>query len=136
MTESTSFSAESYFVTQPPPTTLENDVHRVREWTQKQVAAGRRVVLVTVSIKVFKFCQAHTLIHILCPTLERRYYRTSGAQCVSGSLKRKQSTIPDRDFVDLTLRVPMTPVFGSSTILVLVRNDPLTFCFTTMQSSI
>jgi len=55
---------------------------------------------------------------------------------VSGSLKRKQSTIPDRDFVDLTLRVPMTPVFGSSTILVLVRNDPLTFCFTTMQSLI
>ncbi|KAL9710242.1 Phosphopantothenate--cysteine ligase cab2 [Leucoagaricus gongylophorus] len=45
--EPTSFSAESYFATQPPPTTLENDVHRVREWTQKQVATGRRVVLVT-----------------------------------------------------------------------------------------
>ena len=103
MTESTFFSAESYFATQPPPTTLENDVYRVREWTQKQVAAGRRVVLVTVSIKVFKFSKAHILIHILCPTLERRYYRTSRAQCVSDSIKRKQLTIPYRDFVDITL---------------------------------
>lgn len=47
ITEPTSFSAESYFATQPPPATLEHDVQRVREWTQKQVAAGRRVVLVT-----------------------------------------------------------------------------------------
>jgi len=95
ITESTSFSAESYFATQPPPTTLENDVHRVREWTQKQVTAGRRVVLVTVSIKVFGFYQAHTLslIHILCLALERRYYRTSRAQCVSDFIKRKQSTL-------------------------------------------
>ncbi|KAJ3560442.1 hypothetical protein NP233_g10838 [Leucocoprinus birnbaumii] len=38
---------ESYFATQPPPTALEHDVQRVREWTKKQVAAGRRVVLVT-----------------------------------------------------------------------------------------
>ncbi|KXN84402.1 Phosphopantothenate--cysteine ligase CAB2 [Leucoagaricus sp. SymC.cos] len=47
ITGPTSFSAESYFATQPPPSTLEHDVQCVKEWIQKQVAAGRRVVLVT-----------------------------------------------------------------------------------------
>jgi phosphopantothenate-cysteine ligase len=52
ITDPTNFSAESYFATQPPPPTLEQDVQRVREWIQKQVAAGRKVVLVTVSVKI------------------------------------------------------------------------------------
>lgn len=89
--EPTSFSAESYFATQPPPTTLENDVHRVREWTQKQVATGRRVVLVTVSIGVSGFHQAHTELDTHSfPTSERRYDRTFRAQCVSDYIQRNQ----------------------------------------------
>jgi len=47
ITEPTSFSAESYFATQPPPPNLEHEIQRVKEWTTKQVATGRRVVLVT-----------------------------------------------------------------------------------------
>ncbi|KAH9941823.1 phosphopantothenate-cysteine ligase [Epithele typhae] len=41
------FSAESYFATQPPPPTLESDTARVREFVQRQVHAGSKVVLVT-----------------------------------------------------------------------------------------
>ncbi|TCD61461.1 hypothetical protein EIP91_008396 [Steccherinum ochraceum] len=44
---SNSFSAEKYFATQPPPSTLEQDVSRVREFVDRQVAEGRKVVLVT-----------------------------------------------------------------------------------------
>ncbi|EJD39333.1 DFP-domain-containing protein [Auricularia subglabra TFB-10046 SS5] len=41
------FSAESYFATQPAPATLERDVAEARAWVERQVAEGRRVVLVT-----------------------------------------------------------------------------------------
>ncbi|TFK72432.1 DFP-domain-containing protein [Pluteus cervinus] len=44
---STSFSAESYFTTQPPPPTLDHDVAGVRDFVQKQMREGRKVVLVT-----------------------------------------------------------------------------------------
>ena len=44
------FSAESYFETQPPPVTLQHDVERVREFIERQEKEGRNVVLVTVSI--------------------------------------------------------------------------------------
>ena len=43
------FSAESYFETQPPPTSLQHDVERVREFVERQQKEGRNVVLVTVS---------------------------------------------------------------------------------------
>jgi phosphopantothenate---cysteine ligase (ATP) len=43
------FSAESYFATQPPPPTLDEDVARVRQFIQRQTEAQRKVVLVTVS---------------------------------------------------------------------------------------
>ncbi|KZV94940.1 DFP-domain-containing protein [Exidia glandulosa HHB12029] len=43
----TEFSAASYFATQPAPPTLDRDVASAREWVQRQVTAGRRVVLVT-----------------------------------------------------------------------------------------
>ncbi|KAF8955352.1 phosphopantothenate-cysteine ligase [Flammula alnicola] len=46
-TEPTTFSAELYFATQPPPPTLEHDVGKVREFVQRQVKEGRSVVLVT-----------------------------------------------------------------------------------------
>ncbi|TFK38059.1 phosphopantothenate-cysteine ligase [Crucibulum laeve] len=45
--EPTSFSAESYFETQPPPPTLEHDVEQVREFVQRQAKERRNVVLVT-----------------------------------------------------------------------------------------
>ncbi|OBZ67431.1 Phosphopantothenate--cysteine ligase [Grifola frondosa] len=41
------FSAESYFATQPPPPSLEHDIAKVREFVQRQLHAGRKVVLVT-----------------------------------------------------------------------------------------
>jgi hypothetical protein len=45
----TTFSAESYFATQPPPPTLQQDVEKVREFIARQAKEGRNVVLVTVS---------------------------------------------------------------------------------------
>ncbi|KAI0077350.1 phosphopantothenate-cysteine ligase [Panus rudis PR-1116 ss-1] len=44
---STPFSAERYFATQPPPPSLEEDVARVRDFVKRQAEAGRKVVLVT-----------------------------------------------------------------------------------------
>ncbi|ESK90235.1 phosphopantothenate-cysteine ligase [Moniliophthora roreri MCA 2997] len=46
-TSTTSFSAESYFATQPPPSTLEHDVNQVRNFVAHQAEQGRNVVLVT-----------------------------------------------------------------------------------------
>ncbi|EIM88836.1 DFP-domain-containing protein [Stereum hirsutum FP-91666 SS1] len=47
-TASTStFSAESYFATQPPPPSLEHDIAGVRAFVGRQREKGRRVVLVT-----------------------------------------------------------------------------------------
>ncbi|KAI0763469.1 DFP-domain-containing protein [Trametes elegans] len=41
------FSAERYFATQLPPSSLEHDVGRVKEFLQRQLGEGRKVVLVT-----------------------------------------------------------------------------------------
>ena len=46
--QSEPFSAESYFATQPPPPSLDEDVAQVREFVQRQQRSGRKVVLVTV----------------------------------------------------------------------------------------
>jgi len=43
----TVFSAESYFATQPPPTTLQMDVENVSGFIKRHAASGRNVVLVT-----------------------------------------------------------------------------------------
>ena len=48
--EPTTFSAESYFETQPAPATLQHDVEKVRQFVERQQKEGRNVVLVTVSI--------------------------------------------------------------------------------------
>lgn len=50
--EPTSFSADSYFATQPGPPTLERDVAGVREFVARQTKEGRNVVLVTVRNKL------------------------------------------------------------------------------------
>ena len=44
------FSAESYFGTQPPPSTLDHDIADVRSFVHQQRDLGRKVVLVTVSV--------------------------------------------------------------------------------------
>ena len=49
--ERTLFSAESYFQTQPPPSTLENDIAGVRSFVHRQRDLGNKVVLVTVSVR-------------------------------------------------------------------------------------
>jgi hypothetical protein len=43
------FSAESYFGTQPPPPTLDDDIASVRSFVHRQRDLGRKVALVTVS---------------------------------------------------------------------------------------
>ena len=45
---SAQFSAEEYFATQPPPSTLDQDVAGVPGFVARQKAAGRKVALVTV----------------------------------------------------------------------------------------
>jgi len=47
MHESTSFSAESYFATQPAPPSLAQDIEGVKEFVARQAAQNRNVVLVT-----------------------------------------------------------------------------------------
>ncbi|KAJ6557911.1 DNA/pantothenate metabolism flavoprotein [Mycena capillaripes] len=47
MHESISFSAESYFATQPAPTSLAQDIAGVKEFVARQAANNRNVVLVT-----------------------------------------------------------------------------------------
>lgn len=42
------FSAESFFASQPVPATLEEDLKRVEAFLQFQASQGRRVVLITV----------------------------------------------------------------------------------------
>jgi len=42
-----SFSAESYYATQPPPPLLDHDINLVREFVSRQAKEGRNVVLVT-----------------------------------------------------------------------------------------
>jgi hypothetical protein len=44
------FSAESYFGTQTPPPTLDQDIAGVRSFVHRQRDLGRKVVLVTVSV--------------------------------------------------------------------------------------
>ncbi|KAG6812217.1 hypothetical protein H0H92_003838 [Tricholoma furcatifolium] len=43
----TSFSAEEYFATQPPPPTLERDINGAKDFIARQMKEGRKVVLVT-----------------------------------------------------------------------------------------
>jgi phosphopantothenate-cysteine ligase len=47
-----SFSAESYFETQLPPPSLQEDISKVRDFVRKQKDVGRKVVLVTVRLFV------------------------------------------------------------------------------------
>jgi phosphopantothenate-cysteine ligase len=78
--ESQTFSAESYFETQPQPPSLVADIEGVHEFIQRQQQANRSVVLVTVRVII-------TSARIMHPELEpeRRDHRTAGAQCVRTS---------------------------------------------------
>jgi hypothetical protein len=50
--QSSLFSAESYFGTQLPPPTLDSDIAGVRSFVHRQRDLGRKVVLVTVSVSL------------------------------------------------------------------------------------
>lgn len=43
------FSADDFFASQPPPAHLEEHLDAVRKFVERNVSAGRRVVLITVS---------------------------------------------------------------------------------------
>ncbi|KIJ15907.1 hypothetical protein PAXINDRAFT_168883 [Paxillus involutus ATCC 200175] len=45
--DSTTFSAETYFATQPEPPSLQDDLHDVSDFIDRQIEQGRKVVLVT-----------------------------------------------------------------------------------------
>ncbi|CAE7145295.1 unnamed protein product [Rhizoctonia solani] len=45
--EETTFSAESYFETQPPPADLEDAIRGVREFIEYHIKSGRKIVLIT-----------------------------------------------------------------------------------------
>ena len=60
-TEETTFSAESYFASQPPPSTLQHDVERVREFVKRHNNEGRSVVLVTVSPGALEHAQENLI---------------------------------------------------------------------------
>lgn len=49
-TERPLFSAEEFFASQPPPPRLQEHIDAVREFVEKNATAGRRVVLITVSL--------------------------------------------------------------------------------------
>ena len=49
MAEPATFSAESYFATQPRPPSVDHDLAPVREFVKRHGEQGRKVVLVTVS---------------------------------------------------------------------------------------
>jgi hypothetical protein len=71
------FSANSYFGTQLPPTTLEDDIAAVRSFIHRQRDLRRKVVLVTVSVALILRLSAQNLCQ------ERRDNCTFGAQRVS-----------------------------------------------------
>lgn len=45
------FSAEDFFNQQPPPPKLQQHLDEVKRFVERNASAGRRVVLVTVSIR-------------------------------------------------------------------------------------
>jgi hypothetical protein len=80
------FSAESYFGTQLPPPTLENDVAGVRAFVGRQRDLGSKVVLVTVSVaRPLALPSVGSNVTSLL-SQERRDDRPVGAQRVSASL--------------------------------------------------
>lgn len=77
------FSAESYFATQPAPLSLDEDIAKVREFVQRHKQTGRRVVLVTVWR--LSYLDSTTLTdENAC--IEWRNDGSSRAQCVSVSV--------------------------------------------------
>ena len=48
----TTFSAEAYFQTQLPPSTIESDIQSVRGFLKQQRENGKKVVLVTVRVSI------------------------------------------------------------------------------------
>lgn len=62
-------SAEEYYATQNPPSTLEEDVEKVRAFIAKHKEEGRRVVLITVSAQLLHNPQVSDLLFPFSPYL-------------------------------------------------------------------
>ena len=77
--EPTTFSAEDYFATQTPPSSLHHDVEQVKNFVARQAKEGRKVVLVTVR-PLSNNTHPSTSVD---RSIERWYDCTTGAQCVS-----------------------------------------------------
>lgn len=63
MQEAISFSAESYFATQPAPSSLAQDIAGVKEFVSRQAAQNRNVVLVTVGVFLRYGLESHSVDH-------------------------------------------------------------------------
>ena len=78
----TTFSAEAYFETQPPPPTIDQDVQSVRTFLKQQQELGKKVALVTVGVPI----APHSELGVLIPVghiAERWNDGSFGTQCVS-----------------------------------------------------
>ena len=118
-----SFSADKYFATQPPPPSLEHDVARVKEFLQRQLQEGRKVVLVTVRRSRHPAPRFASIVADLRRpsfpprNVERRDHSASRAQCVS----MHPCSSSAREAVRLTDKDPSPPVCASWTTSVPVR---------------
>jgi len=89
----TTFSAEAYFETQPPPSTIEQDVQSVRTFLEQQREHRRKVVLVTVRIPTVSHREPGVLILVGC-VAEWRNNCSLGTQCVSKSTRYRSRRSP------------------------------------------
>ena len=121
------FSAESYFETQPPPVSLQHDIERVREFVQRQQSEGRNVVLVTVS-SIFQtsFLLQLPLISFFfgdpSRVVVRQYRLSSTCELISAFVSPRE------------LNVIALLAFASSITSVLVRNYFLISCLSPLIS--
>ena len=85
------FSAEAYFETQPPPSTIDQDVQSVREFLNQQQAHRRKVVLVTVRIPIL-YSQRNSCpeFHLVCRRAEEQPFLWN-SMC---ELLRAQRSVP------------------------------------------
>ena len=93
----TTFSAEAYFETQPPPTTIDQDVQSVRTFLKQQQERRRKVVLVTVRVPIALRNEPGALIPVGC-VAEWRNDCSFGTQCVSESTFNRPGRSPRLTF--------------------------------------
>ena len=78
-TSPTTFSAEGYFETQPPPSTIDQNVQSVRTFLKQQQEYHGKVVLVLVCVPIVPHSGPGVLISVWC-VVEWRNDRSFGTQ--------------------------------------------------------